>query len=161
MIPYRERLPGQAGLTGMLRPTFAIRGLKTLLSALLLVSLAGLADAEPSRAPIDRNLLIQEQQADTFTLRARQATEALRAPRGALQERHTAQRRQQEQLHIEQQRRLESLQALPPGPSTEALRQGERARMQRERATQLDSFSRGRPSRDAWGPQLQRPGERN
>ncbi len=104
------------------------------------------ATAAADRLPIDRNLLLQQQQSDAFALRNRQAAEALRArsrsaeEQTSLQSLHADQRRRQHALHSRQQQRLDSDPAMPDTPAQEAARRAEQAHMAQERKAQLRQF---------------------
>ena len=117
------------------------------------------------RQPIDRNLLLQQQQSDAFALRSRQAAEALRArslgaeDQAALQNLHADQRRRQDALHSRQQQRLDSDRTTPDTSAQQAGRRAEQARMAQEREAQLEQFETedglgSRPATDGWGPRL-------
>ena len=130
----------------------------------LAICCAGAASAA-DRLPIDRNLLLQQQQSDAFALRNRQATEALRArsrsaeEQAALQRLHADQRQRQHALHTRQQQRLDSDHVMPDTPAQQAARRAEQARMAQERGAQLERFEtegrlESRPAPGGWGPRL-------
>lgn len=117
------------------------------------------------RLPIDRNLLLQQQQSDAFALRNRQATETLRArsrsaeEQTALQRLHADQRRRQHALHSRQQQRLDSDRIAPDTPAQQAARRAEQAHMAQERQAQLRQFDaegkhESEAAPDGWGPRL-------
>ncbi|MBX6392194.1 MAG: hypothetical protein IRY96_01880 [Burkholderiales bacterium] len=112
--------------------------------------LAAAPASAADRRPIERNLLRQQQQSDSFTLRSRQAAEELRAPApdaAGLRDLHTRQRQQQDMLHSQQLQRLQQPRALPDDPGSRALRRAERQRMENESALQLQQFELERRTR--------------
>lgn len=124
--------------------------LPLLIGALFLCGLVPAARAA-DRAPIERNLLLQQQQSDSFALRNRQAAEELRArslsrdEQAAMRGLHAQQRQEQDTLHDQQRRRLDSLRVQPETPASRAARRIERNHMEQESQMQMQRFERARP----------------
>lgn len=138
--------------------------IRTCICCLLTIFCAGTV-AAADRRPIDRNLLLQQQQSDAFALRSRQAAEELRArsrsteDQRTLRNLHADQRRRQDTLHSRQQQRFDSGRGAPDTPAQRADRHVEQTRMAQERDAQLERFAtedrlESREATGSWGPRL-------